>query len=62
MKPEEPTGLDAVVEDADGLKWVRWTRSLDPGIKPWRPVGVVGWRRDFADVAAVRVLSEGESA
>lgn len=57
-KPDEPTGLGAVVEDEDGLLFVRvgvtigdfhW-RSSEPGNSdcfPWRTV------------KAVRVLSEG---
>jgi len=60
-KPEEPTGLGAVVEDADGVRWVlnnprgygKWSREnaaadgLPRDYKTWRMV------------TAVRVLSEG---
>lgn len=59
-KPAEPTGLGAVVEDADGLRWVR---VADDGLAfAWRPVGN---RTSYEDnrywkrVAAVSVLSEG---
>jgi hypothetical protein len=56
-KPAEPTGLGAVVEDEAGLRWVHY-------------LGRVGWKwcgsgpnhdgvRDYADIDAVRVLSEG---
>lgn len=53
-KPEEPTGLGAVVEDAEGNLWVQvyekglWQRSDD------RDVWTV-WEK----FSAVRVLSEG---
>jgi hypothetical protein len=56
-KPAEPLGLGAVVEDAEGLRWVHY-------------LGRVGWKwcgsgpdhdgvREYADIDAVRVLSEG---
>lgn len=50
-KPAEPTGLGAVVEDADGERWVRRHSGsfLNPGNFP----------RDYADINAVRVLSPG---
>ena len=54
-KPDEPTGLGAVVEDAKGTRWVRVRDGFN-----WR------WRNDrlgeqttYAYVDAVRVLSEG---
>lgn len=52
-KPDEPTGLGAVVEDEDGLTWVRR--------HPAGPAWVNGYQRwaAYADIAAVRVLSEG---
>lgn len=63
-KPDEPTGLGAVVEDADGQKWVHrgrgfmtaWTRAaetVDDGF---------GRALPWSDIAAVRVLSEGVQA
>lgn len=60
-KPEEPTGLGAVVEEADGTRWVRsdimpyvaqWSCARPD--EPWRSV-----RRYYKDIAAVIVLSEG---
>lgn len=54
VKPAEPTGLGAVVEDADG-KWV----CLDNSRLPWRE-WTSGEFRDWADFSnAVKVLSEG---
>ena len=56
-KPDEPTGLGAVVEDANGVRWVKvfegdmWQDHRDRSI--WR-----GWN----GVNAVRVLSEGVAA
>ena len=54
-KPDEPTGLGAVVEDADGQRWVRVRSGFD-----WR------WRDDrlgeqttWEHVPAVTVLFEG---
>lgn len=57
-KPAEPTGLGAVVEDAEGRKWVRdvndrwWCAYREPNTTR-RHFG------DWSDVPAVRVLSEG---
>jgi len=63
-KPEEPTGLGAVVEDAEGRRWVRawegaikgkvWTQGLDLGED-----GTIF--RAYDGIAAVRVLAEGWS-
>lgn len=50
-KPEEPTGLGAVVEDATGIRWVR---SCDRWL---HQIHGYGWTWD--QVSAVRVLSEG---
>lgn len=55
-KPPEPTGLGAVVEDADGQRWVRFKGRLDDT-----------WAGDesnsrYADIDAVKVLSEGVAA
>lgn len=63
-KPDEPTGLGAVVEDADGAKWVR---ARDESY-PWRPanealtLSTSGVYRPYVEIAAVRVLSEGVTA
>jgi hypothetical protein len=54
-KPDEPTGLGAVVEDADGVRWVR-NPDRDVLCK-WRNSDRV-WRQ-WSDLAAVRVLSDG---
>jgi hypothetical protein len=58
-KPDEPQGLGAVVEDADGDRWVR-SRDQHKGL-----IGVI-WEnsrtlahRSYAGIDAVRVLSEG---
>jgi hypothetical protein len=54
-KPDEPTGLGAVVEDDEGRRWVR-------GEHAWTNLGAKGiflnWTA-YADLAAVKVLSEG---
>lgn len=67
-KPEEPTGLGAVVEDADGARYVR---DYERGAMPWaltKRTDTNGEhvdaydskaRRSYADIAAVKVLSEG---
>lgn len=58
-KPEEPTGLGAVVEDAAGRKWVRtewrypWTVTYDEES---------GESNNYADIDVVRILSEGVTA
>jgi hypothetical protein len=49
-KPEEPTGLGAVVEDAEGQKWLRDYDGY------WRQRGLTA---KWARVGAVRVLGEG---
>lgn len=55
-KPDEPMGLGAVVEDEDLRHWVRtgfkfpWAISYDDDS---------GENRNYADINAVRVLSEG---
>jgi len=55
-KPAEPKGLGAVVEGAGGVLWVRAGKSYtDPN---WRVCGGSEWIR-YADIPAVRVLSEG---
>ena len=63
-KPAEPTGLGAVVEDAEGRRFIRYGASLAPwigcadneGIDPDRPY------RYWSGIDAVRVLSEGVPA
>jgi hypothetical protein len=59
-KPEEPTGLGAVVEDADGRLF---TRRCDCGApRDWWPnhaIEEVAVGTAYSDIDAVRVLSEG---
>jgi hypothetical protein len=63
-KPDEPTGLGAVVEDSDGHRWVRVDRK--EGLSScWQPcnraISQPQWSR-YEHIAAVRVLSEGVTA
>lgn len=61
-RPDEPTGLGAVVEDEDGDEWIRVGGPRDGLPRPWAGRGNVADLRDwhrYADIAAVRVLSEG---
>lgn len=55
-KPVEPTGLGAVVEDANGLRWVK-ARDFDHALN-WRSCPAGMWR-PFAEIDAVKLLSEG---
>ncbi len=56
-KPDEPTGLGAVVEDVDGNFWIRTCKPCEDCLdKPWQSGPV---RRNWLIVEAVRVLSEG---
>lgn len=68
-KPDEPTGVASLVEDADGAIWARQcsgAREIDMS-HPWirvsngRSAGSEDRERSWRDVAAVRVLSEGVS-
>jgi hypothetical protein len=56
-KPAEPQGLGAVVEDAERQTWVRV--NCDPGM--WRLCQgpARGRFKSYADITAVKVLSEG---
>lgn len=56
-KPDEPTGLGAVVEDADGVRWLRG--HGDPGFYVWTSPGRDALPRTFARIDAVTILSEG---
>ena len=56
-KPEEPTGLGAVVEDAEGERWV-WLAQGAEGAH-WHRVGTPEKRANWHQITAVRVLSEG---
>ncbi len=55
-KPDEPQGLGAVVEDADGELWV-----LAPGARHygWVCKNLAVSSRHYADISAVRILSAG---
>lgn len=53
-KPDEPRGLGGVVEDSYGKLWVRDAEFRDRWYNPKD-----GWRRDYADITAVRVLAPG---
>lgn len=62
-KPEEPLGLGAVVESADGGRWVRSQWDFN---NPWTPAERSDLSSDsddtsvrYAAIAAVTVLSEG---
>jgi hypothetical protein len=61
-KPKEPTGLGAVVEDEEGTFWVR-DASVGAVVQDryWSPSNDDG-RLAYADINAVRVLSEGVQA
>lgn len=56
-RPVEPQGFGAVIEDAEGLRWVRANRIRK---FPWETRGKDGGYT-WAGVDAVRVLSEGVS-
>lgn len=58
VKPEEPTGLGAVVEDAAGEQYLRCFG--DPEYYVWRrKAGFDNTRYKYAEIDVVRVLSEG---
>ncbi len=57
-KPDEPTGLGAVVEDSEGGKWTRWTDAEDyPDC--WLSNTDGSGDTCYANITAVRVLSPG---
>lgn len=63
-KPEEPTGLGAVVEDENGMTWFRWHSpgydELHPAQdRPWSARNGMGSDRRYDELTVVRVLSEG---
>lgn len=55
---EEPTGLGAVVEDADGYQWVYSGGPQPSGDRVWYSPNLNGTAL-YSEIAAVRVLSEG---
>lgn len=60
-KPDEPLGLGAVVEDADGIKWLRMTGLPHTANTPWASGNkdLVRYDRAYADIDVVKVLSPG---
>jgi hypothetical protein len=56
-KPDEPTGLGAVVEDAEGLIWIRGGANHQCG-GDWHLLGATDYCA-YAEIAAVEVLSDG---
>lgn len=61
-KPEEPTGLGAVVRDRIGHTWTRTHRPssvIEGGRKPWTAEIDTGFDSDYADIDVVKVLDEG---
>lgn len=56
-KPDEPTGLGAVVEDDRGDRWIR--RDAD---RPWVSAQGKTFPCEWTSLTAVRVLSEGVTA
>lgn len=57
-KPDEPTGLGAVVEDARGALWVRWSTGHREG-RNWKHHTRSGEYLSWGYIDVVRVLSEG---
>jgi hypothetical protein len=55
-RPDEPTGLGAVVEDDKGMTWVRNPETADDSV-PW--INREGKFGSWPKITAVRVLSEG---
>lgn len=60
-RPDEPQGLGAVVEDGNGVLWIRMSieNQTWPGEVWQEQYGVVDRWSKWSDIAAVRVLSEG---
>ena len=57
-KPAEPMGLGAVVEDAEGRRWVR-LEGDDPAWTAYDPSDDSHSSTHYSYIAAVKVLSEG---
>lgn len=58
-KPEEPTGLGAVVEDMTGIRWTRVEAGDGETRNPWYPADCDEQPAEWTAIAAVKVLSEG---
>lgn len=56
-KPPEPKGLGAVVEDRDGVRWVRCDDSNSSGLV-WH--GPSDFARRYSQIDAVTVRNEGD--
>jgi hypothetical protein len=62
-KPDEPTGLGAVVEDRHGLLWTRVESGEAITRNPWYPAGDPDVQPDeYERIKAVRILSPGVTA
>ena len=59
-KPDEPTGLGAVVEDEGGDRWVKFADSEADG-RNWAG-GNGDHNRNWSEINVVEVLSEGVSS
>lgn len=62
-KPDEPMGLGAVVEDAEGTRWVSWRSGLNyHHSRPWQrlEMDTDEWR-DYEEIPVASVLFEGVS-
>jgi len=61
---EEPTGWLAVVKDQSGVEWYRWSVRPKDREQAWISVYDEGrcYPTAYADIAVVRVLSEGVTA
>lgn len=64
LKPriEEPAGLGAVVEDAEGALWVRVDDPVHSWVAARRSEGAYTRRTKWDQIDVVRVLSEGVAA
>lgn len=60
-RPEEPTGLGAVVEDSDGSLWINWRDPRSVGVheRPWVLVHDSHTSREWEDITVVREHSPG---
>lgn len=56
-RPDEPQGRGAVIEDASGFPYTRFSKSESCNEGDW--INEDGHRRQWRDISAVRVLSEG---
>lgn len=60
VKPDEPLGLGAVVEDVDYTRWTRVESGEAETRNPWYPAHDPSLQpAEWTEIVAVRVLSEG---